>query len=100
MEQTANTGGFIREFVPEKISFVSISERDVALAIDQLDHRPRKCLGLVTYREVFIKQLHLPGAPLYLRVEGAGGQALATMIALVVASSAVVSVAGANPLFF
>ena len=74
MEQTANTGGFIREFVPEKISFVSISERDVALAIDQLDHRPRKCLGLVTSREVFIKQLHLPGAPLYLRVEGAGGR--------------------------
>jgi IS30 family transposase len=48
MEQTANTGSFIREFVLEKISFVSISERDVALAIDQLDHRPRKCLGLIT----------------------------------------------------
>lgn len=60
MEQTANTGGFIREFVPEKISFVSISEKDVALAlaIDQLDHRPRKCLGLITSREVFIKQLN------------------------------------------
>ena len=58
MEQTASTGGFIREFVPEKISFVSISENAVAPAIDQLDHRPRKCLGLITSREVSIKQLH------------------------------------------
>jgi len=58
MEQTASTGGFIREFDPEKLSFVSISENDVALAIDQLDHRPRKCLGLITPREVLIKQLH------------------------------------------
>ena len=58
MEQTANTGGFIGGFSPEKKSFAPIRERDVALAIDQLDHRPRKCLGLITSREVFIKQLH------------------------------------------
>lgn len=73
MGQTANTGGFIREFVPEKNSFVPISESDVALAIDPLDHRPRKCRGLVESREVFMKQPHWLGAQLYLRIEGAGG---------------------------
>jgi IS30 family transposase len=57
MEQTANTGGFIREFGPEKMSFASIRERDVALAIDQLNFRPRKSLNLITSDEFFMKQL-------------------------------------------
>jgi len=53
MEQTANTGGFIGGFSPEKKSFVPIRERDVALAIDQLNCRPRQSLALIAFQEVF-----------------------------------------------
>lgn len=52
-----NMNGLIREFFPKKMSFESITEKDVALAMYRLNHRPRKCLGFRTPHEVFMEQL-------------------------------------------
>jgi transposase, IS30 family len=54
-----NMNGLIREFFPKKMNFASITEKDVALAMHRLNHRPRKCLGFRTPHEVFMEQLHL-----------------------------------------
>ena len=53
-----NMNGLIREFFPKKMSFASITNNDVALAMHRLNHRPRKCLGFRTPHEVFMEQLH------------------------------------------
>jgi transposase, IS30 family len=52
-----NMNGLIRQFFPKKMRFDSITEQDVAFAMHQLNHRPRKCLGFKTPHEVFMKQL-------------------------------------------
>ena len=53
-----NMNGLIRQFFPKKMCFTSITQRDVALAMHRLNHRPRKCLGFKTPHEVFMQQLH------------------------------------------
>ena len=53
-----NMNGLIRQFFPKKMSFTSINQRDVTLAMHRLNHRPRKCLGFKTPHEVFMQQLH------------------------------------------
>lgn len=53
-----NMNGLIRQFFPKKMCFDSITQKDVALAMLRLNHRPRKCLGFRTPHEVFTEQLH------------------------------------------
>ena len=52
-----NMNGLIRQFFPKKMHFEKITEIDVMLATDNLNHRPRKCLGFKTPHEVFMEQL-------------------------------------------
>jgi IS30 family transposase len=52
-----NMNGLIRQFFPKKMHFDKISENDIAVAVDSLNHRPRKCLGFKTPHEVFMQQL-------------------------------------------
>ena len=52
-----NMNGLIRQFFPKKMRFENISENDIASAMDNLNHRPRKCLGFKTPHEVFMEQL-------------------------------------------
>jgi transposase, IS30 family len=54
-----NMNGLIRQFFPKKRRFNSITKKDIAYAMDCLNHRPRKCLGFKTPHEVFMQQLHL-----------------------------------------
>jgi DNA-binding transcriptional MerR regulator len=54
-----NMNGLIRQFFPKKCRFDSITQKDIAHAMDRLNHRPRKCLGFKTPHEVFMTQLHL-----------------------------------------
>lgn len=54
-----NMNGLIREFFPTKMSFESITKKDIALAMHRLNNRPRKCLGFRTPQEVFMEQLNL-----------------------------------------
>ncbi|MDZ7938629.1 MAG: IS30 family transposase [Rhodoferax sp.] len=52
-----NMNGLIRQFFPKKMAFDSIQQKDIAFAMDRLNHRPRKCLGFKTPHEVFMNQL-------------------------------------------
>jgi len=53
-----NMNGLIRQFFSKKMSFSSITRKDIELAMHRLNHRPRKCLGFKTPHEVFMNQLH------------------------------------------
>lgn len=53
-----NMNGLIRQFFPKKMSFASITAKDISFAMDRLNHRPRKCLGFKTPHEAFMEQLH------------------------------------------
>ncbi len=53
-----NMNGLIRQFFPKNMAFDSITPDDIKIATNRLNHRPRKCLGFKTPREVFMKQLH------------------------------------------
>jgi IS30 family transposase len=52
-----NMNGLIRQFFPKKMHFANITDLDILLAVDNLNHRPRKCLGYKTPHEVFMEQL-------------------------------------------
>jgi len=53
-----NMNGLIRQFFPKKMRFKSITTKEIVLAMNRLNHRPRKCLGFKTPHEVFMKLLH------------------------------------------
>ena len=59
-----NTNGLLRQYFPKKTNFHHVSEASLQKAIDNLNHRPRKCLGYRTPHEVFyglgIRPLNLP----------------------------------------
>ena len=51
--------GLIRQLLPKKMAFESITTKEVELAMHHLNHRPRKCLGYRTPHEVFKEQFRL-----------------------------------------
>ena len=51
--------GLIRQLLPKKMAFESITTKEVELAMHHLNHRPRKCLGYRTPHEVFMEQFRL-----------------------------------------
>ena len=53
-----NMNGLIREFFPKKMRFDCITKKDTSIAMNYLNHRPKKCLGFKTPHEVFMKKLH------------------------------------------
>lgn len=55
-----NTNGLLREYFPKKTSLANVSDKEVQMAEDKLNHRPRKCLGYLSPFEVlFQTPLHL-----------------------------------------
>ncbi len=48
-----NTNGLIRQYFPKGTSFRDINNKDLALAVKKLNHRPRKCLNYQTPHEIF-----------------------------------------------
>ena len=62
-----NMNGLIRQFFPKKMRFNSITKKDIAYAMDRLNHRPRKCLGFKTPHEIFMTQLHSRHNPVALQ---------------------------------
>jgi IS30 family transposase len=48
-----NTNGLIRQYFPKGMSFETIQEQHVQMAMDRLNNRPRKTLGYKTPNEVF-----------------------------------------------
>lgn len=55
-----NTNGLIRHYFPKKTNLKRVSQETLQVAIDQLNHRPRKCLGYRTPYEVFYNLDTLP----------------------------------------
>jgi IS30 family transposase len=57
-----NTNGLLRQFFPKKTSFASISDDILALAVTQINNRPRKRLAWSSPAELFLRPtplLHL-----------------------------------------
>ena len=55
-----NTNGLLREYFPKKTSLANVSDEEVQMVEDKLNHRPRKCLGYLSPFEVlFHSPLHL-----------------------------------------
>lgn len=48
-----NTNGLIRQYFPKGCDFTAITQRDIQKAMDKLNNRPRKCLGMKTPNQVF-----------------------------------------------
>ena len=48
-----NTNGLIRQYFPKDRDLTTVTEREIELAMDKLNHRPRKSLGFRTPYEVF-----------------------------------------------
>ena len=47
-----NTNGLLRQYLPKGSNFKKISDKDLALIVKKLNHRPRKCLNYQTPDEV------------------------------------------------
>jgi len=52
-----NTIGLMRQYLPKKISFAHLSQRELTIIAGLLNQRPRKCLGFLTPAEVFNREL-------------------------------------------
>ena len=56
-----NLNGLIRQYVPKKRPFSTVTDQEIKMIQDRLNHRPRKRLGFKTPHEVF-HALHKPVA--------------------------------------
>ena len=50
-----NFNGLLRQYFPKGTPFATISQKDVDMAVRELNHRPRKRLNYLTPYEVFVK---------------------------------------------
>jgi len=50
-----HTNGLIRQYIPKKTSFENISQEEIVMIANKINHRPRKSLGYKTPFEVFMK---------------------------------------------
>ena len=53
-----NTNGLIRRYLPKGTSFKNLTQEYLDYIVEQLNNRPRKCLGYQTPNEIFQKQRH------------------------------------------
>lgn len=51
--------GLIRRYLPKKTSFENLTQDELDAIVEEINHRPRKCLGFKTPHEVFTQQLQL-----------------------------------------
>lgn len=55
-----NTNGLLREYFPKGTDFMECTDKYIQSKVDELNHRPRKCLGYRTPYEIYhSKVLHL-----------------------------------------
>lgn len=53
-----NTNGLIRQYLPKKRSFTTVTPKELAMIMDRLNHRPRKRLNWKTPHEVFMQSFN------------------------------------------
>ena len=51
-----NTNGLVRQYFPKKTDFSKVARSETKVAVDRLNHRPRKCLDFKSPFEVFFDQ--------------------------------------------
>jgi len=51
-----NTNGLVRQYFPKKTDFSKVARSETKVAVDRLNHRPRKCLDFMSPFEVFFDQ--------------------------------------------
>jgi len=51
-----NTNGLLRQYFPKKTDFSKVAQSETKVAVDRLNHRPRKCLDFKSPFEVFFDQ--------------------------------------------
>lgn len=51
--QNENANGLLRQYFPKSMKLDKVTVKEVALAVDKLNSRPRKCLGYITPYEFF-----------------------------------------------
>lgn len=51
-----NTNGLVRQYFPKKTNFSKVTISETKVAVERLNHRPRKCLDFKTPFEVFFNQ--------------------------------------------
>lgn len=47
-----NTNGLLRQYAPKKTDFSKLTNKDIKRAMERLNNRPRKCLGMKTPNQV------------------------------------------------
>jgi transposase, IS30 family len=50
-----NTNGLLRHYFPKGINWRTVTEKALAVVVNKLNNRPRKCLGYRTPNEVFLR---------------------------------------------
>lgn len=48
-----NTNGLIRQYIPKKTDFKTITQKKIDAIMEKLNNRPRKCLGFMTPNQIF-----------------------------------------------
>ncbi len=51
--QNENANGLLRQYFPKSMELNNVTEKEVMIAVDKLNSRPRKCLGYKTPYEAF-----------------------------------------------
>jgi IS30 family transposase len=49
-----NTNGLIRQYFPKGSDFTNLTQKEINRAMNRLNNRPRKCLGIKTPNQVFL----------------------------------------------
>ena len=52
-----NSNGLIRRYLPKKTDFTKYEQWELDDIIEEINNRPRKCLGYYTPKELFEKEL-------------------------------------------
>ena len=63
-----NTNGLIRRYLPKQTDMSKMTQNELDDIIEELNNRPRKCLGFYTPQEAFEKELKVSGARIQLRM--------------------------------
>ena len=56
-----NTNGLIRRYLPKKTDFRGITQQELDDIVEEINNRPRKCLGYNTPKEIFEKEILITG---------------------------------------
>lgn len=60
--------GLLRRYFPKKTDFSKVTQFDINDVVEEINNRPRKCLGFYTPNEVFLRELNSQGVAIQSRM--------------------------------